>query len=119
MASSAAADGLFQPIYEGCISAYDNDVEGRPYHRNCNCALHNKSRRELGLDGRRAFLSILFSFIYWDCKRERERADGESGGRWWRRCCKGWREVMGTRQLFFFLHSQSPPIIFCFSNYSS
>ncbi|ESW10436.1 hypothetical protein PHAVU_009G209300 [Phaseolus vulgaris] len=45
MASSAAADGLFRPIYEGCISAYDNDVERRPYHRNCSCALHNKSRR--------------------------------------------------------------------------
>ncbi|BAT79873.1 uncharacterized protein LOC124828490 [Vigna umbellata] len=45
MASSAAADGLFRPIYEGSISAYDNDVERRPYHRNCSCALHSKSGR--------------------------------------------------------------------------
>ncbi|KAG4949781.1 hypothetical protein JHK82_043001 [Glycine max] len=42
---AAAADGLFRPIYEGCISAYDNDVERRPYHKNCGCALHSKSRR--------------------------------------------------------------------------
>ncbi|CAJ1975578.1 unnamed protein product [Sphenostylis stenocarpa] len=45
MASGAAADGLFRPIYEGCITAYNNDVERRPYHRNCGCALHSKSRR--------------------------------------------------------------------------
>ncbi|KAK7304086.1 hypothetical protein RJT34_15117 [Clitoria ternatea] len=44
MASSAATDGFFRPIYEGCISCYDNDVERRPYHRNCACALHSKSR---------------------------------------------------------------------------
>ncbi|KAL2327369.1 hypothetical protein Fmac_020796 [Flemingia macrophylla] len=45
MASAAgAADGLFRPIYEGCISGYDNDVERRPYHRNCGCALHSNSR---------------------------------------------------------------------------
>ncbi|XP_020209067.1 uncharacterized protein LOC109794003 [Cajanus cajan] len=41
----ASADGLFRPIYEGCISAFDSDVERRPYHRNCGCALHSKSTR--------------------------------------------------------------------------
>ncbi|XP_061345952.1 uncharacterized protein LOC133291667 [Gastrolobium bilobum] len=45
MASGAAADGLFRSVYEGCISCYDNCIERRPYHRNCGCALHNKSRK--------------------------------------------------------------------------
>ncbi|CAJ1944745.1 unnamed protein product [Sphenostylis stenocarpa] len=39
----ATPDGLFWSVYEGCISGYDNCVERRPYHRNCGCALHNKS----------------------------------------------------------------------------
>ncbi|TKY73066.1 Cyclophilin peptidyl-prolyl cis-trans isomerase family protein isoform 1 [Spatholobus suberectus] len=46
MATGAAADGLFRPIYAGCISGHDNDVERRPYHRNCGCALHSKSRNK-------------------------------------------------------------------------
>ncbi|XP_057751321.1 uncharacterized protein LOC130969559 [Arachis stenosperma] len=44
MASGAAADGLFRPIFEGSISGFDHCVERRPYHRNCSCALHSKSR---------------------------------------------------------------------------
>ncbi|KAK7329987.1 hypothetical protein VNO77_24171 [Canavalia gladiata] len=43
MASGAVPDGLFWSVYEGSISGYDNCIERRPYHRNCGCALHNKS----------------------------------------------------------------------------
>nr|KYP36089.1 hypothetical protein KK1_042817 [Cajanus cajan] len=43
MATGATPDGIFWSVYEGCISAYDNCVERRPYHRNCGCALHNNS----------------------------------------------------------------------------
>lgn len=47
MASTgAAADGLFRCVYEGCIAGSDVGVERRPYHRNCGCALHNKSRNK-------------------------------------------------------------------------
>ncbi|KAM1046500.1 uncharacterized protein LOC126614059 isoform X1 [Malus sylvestris] len=42
-AAGAAADGLFRCVYEGCLSELDIGVERRPYHRNCGCALHNKS----------------------------------------------------------------------------
>ncbi|KAK8559139.1 hypothetical protein V6N13_098732 [Hibiscus sabdariffa] len=42
---AGAADGLFRSIYEGCISDCDFIVERRPYHRNCGCALHDKSSR--------------------------------------------------------------------------
>ncbi|OIV97258.1 hypothetical protein TanjilG_10792 [Lupinus angustifolius] len=44
MATGAAADGFFRPIYDGCLSGFDQCVEQRPYHRNCSCALHSKSR---------------------------------------------------------------------------
>ncbi|XVF34483.1 hypothetical protein REPUB_Repub18cG0062600 [Reevesia pubescens] len=42
--AAGAADGLFRSIYEGCISGCDIGIERRPYHRNCRCALHDKSR---------------------------------------------------------------------------
>ncbi|KAE9604533.1 hypothetical protein Lalb_Chr11g0072841 [Lupinus albus] len=44
MVTSLGADGLFRPIFEGCISGFDHCIERRPYHRNCSCALHSKSR---------------------------------------------------------------------------
>ncbi|KAE8687124.1 serine/threonine-protein phosphatase 7 long form-like protein [Hibiscus syriacus] len=39
-----ATEGLLFSLYEGCISGCDITVERRPYHRNCQCALHDKSR---------------------------------------------------------------------------
>lgn len=44
MATGAAGDGLFRSIYNGCICGSDIGIERRPYHRNCRCALHDKSR---------------------------------------------------------------------------
>ncbi|GMI94747.1 hypothetical protein HRI_003144000 [Hibiscus trionum] len=41
--AAGAAEGLLLSIYEGCISGCDNTIERRPYHRNCQCALHDKS----------------------------------------------------------------------------
>ncbi|XWS70802.1 hypothetical protein CRYUN_Cryun03dG0080300 [Craigia yunnanensis] len=41
--ATGAADGLFRSLYEGCISDCDIGIERRPYHRNCRCALHDKS----------------------------------------------------------------------------
>ncbi|CAH8266173.1 unnamed protein product [Arabidopsis lyrata] len=38
-----AADGIFRSIFEGCISGLDSAIERRPYHKNCGCALHDKS----------------------------------------------------------------------------
>ncbi|XP_056856501.1 uncharacterized protein LOC130505920 [Raphanus sativus] len=36
-----AADGIFRSIFEGCISGLDSAIERRPYHKNCDCALHD------------------------------------------------------------------------------
>ncbi|CAF2124236.1 unnamed protein product [Brassica rapa] len=36
-----AADGIFRCIFEGCISGLDSGIERRPYHKNCDCALHD------------------------------------------------------------------------------
>ncbi|XP_010265702.1 PREDICTED: uncharacterized protein LOC104603380 [Nelumbo nucifera] len=43
--ASGAANGLLQTIFSGCIAECNTEIERRPYHRNCGCALH-KSRRE-------------------------------------------------------------------------
>ncbi|KAI3709335.1 hypothetical protein L2E82_39095 [Cichorium intybus] len=37
----AAGDGFFHAGgLEGCITSGDLEITRRPYHRNCNCALH-------------------------------------------------------------------------------
>ncbi|KAF8393087.1 hypothetical protein HHK36_021328 [Tetracentron sinense] len=38
--ATGAAEGLLQCVLEGCISGSAMDIERRPYHRNCGCALH-------------------------------------------------------------------------------
>ncbi|KAI3771807.1 hypothetical protein L6452_02976 [Arctium lappa] len=38
---SAAGDGVFG----GCISSDDIGIQRRPYHRNCNCALHKSDEQ--------------------------------------------------------------------------
>ncbi|KAI6682379.1 uncharacterized protein LOC115677447 [Syzygium oleosum] len=42
--AAGAAECLLRCVYEGCIPGCDSGVERRPYHRNCGCALHKKSR---------------------------------------------------------------------------
>ncbi|TYI48380.1 hypothetical protein E1A91_D13G244300v1 [Gossypium mustelinum] len=42
--AAGAADGIFWSLYEGCISGNEIGIERRPYHKNCRCALHDKSR---------------------------------------------------------------------------
>ncbi|OAY31777.1 uncharacterized protein LOC110600516 [Manihot esculenta] len=42
--ASGAAEGFFRYLYDGCLSGADTGIERRPYHRNCRCALHNKSK---------------------------------------------------------------------------
>ncbi|KAB2023968.1 hypothetical protein E1A91_D06G056800v1 [Gossypium mustelinum] len=36
-----AAEIMFRCVFEGSISMKDCLIERRPYHRNCQCALHN------------------------------------------------------------------------------
>ncbi|PIA32975.1 hypothetical protein AQUCO_04200012v1 [Aquilegia coerulea] len=40
--AGVGGDGLFRCVYERCISSNDTDIERRPYHRNCKCALHKQ-----------------------------------------------------------------------------
>ncbi|XP_010265746.1 PREDICTED: uncharacterized protein LOC104603424 [Nelumbo nucifera] len=48
--ASGAVGGLVRCVFEGCISMYDMEIERRPYHQNCSCALH-KSRSRGGCSG--------------------------------------------------------------------
>ncbi|RXH74311.1 hypothetical protein DVH24_029032 [Malus domestica] len=34
---------MFQCVFEGSLSMHDTEIERRPYHKNCSCALHSKS----------------------------------------------------------------------------
>lgn len=38
------ADMMLQMVFNGSISVYDMDIERKPYHRNCTCALHKLKR---------------------------------------------------------------------------
>ncbi|KAJ8768140.1 hypothetical protein K2173_021080 [Erythroxylum novogranatense] len=42
--AAGAADGFFRYVGEGCLFGGDMGIERRPYHRNCQCALH-KNRK--------------------------------------------------------------------------
>ncbi|EEF38888.1 conserved hypothetical protein [Ricinus communis] len=35
------ADLMLCCVFDGCLSVQDMEIKRRPYHRNCNCALHN------------------------------------------------------------------------------
>ncbi|XXG58968.1 hypothetical protein AAC387_Pa04g1142 [Persea americana] len=39
------SEGLMRGVLEGCIVGGDMEIERRPYHRNCSCALHQKRSR--------------------------------------------------------------------------
>ncbi|XVE98487.1 hypothetical protein REPUB_Repub03eG0110800 [Reevesia pubescens] len=38
--ATGAAEMMFRCVFEGSIVMQDSLIERRPYHRNCNCALH-------------------------------------------------------------------------------
>ncbi|KAG6437311.1 hypothetical protein SASPL_102225 [Salvia splendens] len=42
MSAGVAGDGFHDGIFEGCISGRDMNIERRPYHKNCKCALHKE-----------------------------------------------------------------------------
>ncbi|KMT03604.1 hypothetical protein BVRB_8g192770 [Beta vulgaris subsp. vulgaris] len=44
MAGTGVGDGLFHGVFEGSISGSHLEIDRRPYHRNCTCALHDSSR---------------------------------------------------------------------------
>ncbi|PIA45674.1 hypothetical protein AQUCO_01600123v1 [Aquilegia coerulea] len=38
--ASGAAEGLIRCVLDGCLSESGVEIERKPYHRNCSCALH-------------------------------------------------------------------------------
>ncbi|KAK7329988.1 hypothetical protein VNO77_24172 [Canavalia gladiata] len=39
--ATGASHMMLRCVFEGSISSHDMEVERRPYHKNCGCALHN------------------------------------------------------------------------------
>ncbi|KAG8367523.1 hypothetical protein BUALT_Bualt16G0080700 [Buddleja alternifolia] len=37
---TGAADFMFRCVFDGSLSMSDMNIERRPYHKNCKCALH-------------------------------------------------------------------------------
>ncbi|CAN1336663.1 hypothetical protein LINPERPRIM_LOCUS37250 [Linum perenne] len=42
--ANAIGNMMFQCVFDGSISFQDNEIERRPYHRDCECALHEPNR---------------------------------------------------------------------------
>ncbi|CAN1336653.1 hypothetical protein LINPERPRIM_LOCUS37244 [Linum perenne] len=42
--ANVIAHMMVQCVFEGSISFQDNEIERRPYHRDCECALHESNR---------------------------------------------------------------------------
>ncbi|KAL6223779.1 hypothetical protein ACLB2K_002637 [Fragaria x ananassa] len=40
MATMRISGMIFQCVFQGSLSMQDTEIERRPYHKNCNCALH-------------------------------------------------------------------------------
>ncbi|PRQ46212.1 hypothetical protein RchiOBHm_Chr2g0086611 [Rosa chinensis] len=40
MATLGISGMMFHCVFEGSLSMQDTEIERRPYHKNCNCALH-------------------------------------------------------------------------------
>ncbi|CAN4113142.1 unnamed protein product [Withania somnifera] len=40
--STGAAAMVLQGVFDGNLSMSDMDMERRPYHKNCSCALHKQ-----------------------------------------------------------------------------
>ncbi|KAB2618843.1 hypothetical protein D8674_014712 [Pyrus ussuriensis x Pyrus communis] len=43
MSSAGVAGMMFRRVFEGSLSMQDTEIERRPYHKNCSCALHSKA----------------------------------------------------------------------------
>ncbi|CAM8942591.1 unnamed protein product [Rhodiola kirilowii] len=43
-AAAAAGNGM-QFVFDSCLSGCDCEIDRRPYHRNCGCALHKSKSR--------------------------------------------------------------------------
>ncbi|KAK7347166.1 hypothetical protein VNO80_21693 [Phaseolus coccineus] len=39
--ATGACQMMLRFVFEGSISLHDMEIERRPYHKNCGCALHN------------------------------------------------------------------------------
>ncbi|TQD93557.1 hypothetical protein C1H46_020828 [Malus baccata] len=43
MFNTGVAGMMFLSVFEGSLSMRNTEIERRPYHKNCSCALHSKS----------------------------------------------------------------------------
>ncbi|KAG8367530.1 hypothetical protein BUALT_Bualt16G0081400 [Buddleja alternifolia] len=56
--ATGAADFMFRCVSDGSLSMCDMDIERRPYHRNCKCALHKMKGKCLHTDSQHKNISF-------------------------------------------------------------
>ncbi|KZV29618.1 hypothetical protein F511_00896 [Dorcoceras hygrometricum] len=65
--ATVSADMMFQCVFDGSLSMSDMDIERRPYHKNCSCALHNLKDKCPHSGSRRRTLSFAKRKFGKDC----------------------------------------------------
>uniref|UniRef100_A0A7N0RH65 Uncharacterized protein n=1 Tax=Kalanchoe fedtschenkoi TaxID=63787 RepID=A0A7N0RH65_KALFE len=46
--AAIAAQFLLRSVSNGCLTMHDTEIERRPYHRNCSCAMHKSTDMSCG-----------------------------------------------------------------------
>ncbi|KAF5180036.1 hypothetical protein FRX31_030380 [Thalictrum thalictroides] len=55
---SGVAGALLQCVYNGSISMFDMEIDRRPYHKNCDCALHKSKKNSSNQCSHRRKISV-------------------------------------------------------------
>ncbi|PKA65523.1 hypothetical protein AXF42_Ash005857 [Apostasia shenzhenica] len=61
MSLASGDGGWIRCTFEACISSFAGEIRRRPYHRNCRCALHGRSRCHDGGGSSRSTVSFPLS----------------------------------------------------------
>ncbi|KAF5180033.1 hypothetical protein FRX31_030377 [Thalictrum thalictroides] len=64
---SKVAGALLHCVYDGSISMFDMEIERRPYHKNCTCALHKSNKNCSNLCPQRRKTSVLIKQLWKEC----------------------------------------------------
>ncbi|KAF9614441.1 hypothetical protein IFM89_018586 [Coptis chinensis] len=64
---TGVAGALLQCVYSGSISIFDMEMERRPYHKNCTCALHSSKKNCSNLCPQRRQISVPTKQFWKEC----------------------------------------------------
>ncbi|KAF9614439.1 hypothetical protein IFM89_018584 [Coptis chinensis] len=68
----------FQCNYDGSISMFDMEIEQRPYHKNCSCAMHNSKNNRSSQCPHQRKISISTKQLWKECSLSIDRTNYSS-----------------------------------------